>query len=126
MENQLAKIAVTPEADRGLGEALKRINENFMGGRVTKTELGSWLINEAVANLDEETINKIHQTHFSQVIYLEAMVKKLKAAGKETLGTEEVSAIQSMLQVQIGKKRQRKNTTESTSDSGEQNELQSA
>ena len=85
-ENNLAKIAISSSADEALVKSLERVNQNFEGGRVTKTDLASWLIQRASDSLTDAVIEEIHQAHFNQVVYLEALVKKLKASGGENLG----------------------------------------
>ena len=106
-ENNLAKIAISSSADEALVKSLERVNQNFEGGRVTKTDLASWLIQRASDSLTDAVIEEIHQAHFNQVVYLEALVKKLKASGRENLGVEELSALQAILGQQSTKRRSR-------------------
>ena len=106
-ETTLAKIAITPSSDNDLCRALDRINQDFEGGRVTKTDLASWLIQKAAGTLDEPAIEEIRRAHFNQVVYLETLVKKLKASGRDNLGTEEKATLQAMLGQQTTKKRLR-------------------
>ncbi len=105
METILSKIAVTETADEALVEALKRVNDGFQGGRVTKTDLASWLISQGSGKLNQEAINEIHQAHFNQVAYLGALVKRLKSAGQNTLGPEEIATLSALLKSQDGLKR---------------------
>lgn len=112
METVLSKIAVTDIADNALSDALNKVNTNFMGGRVTKTDLASWLIIQAAAKLNQEAINEIHQAHFNQVLYLETLVKKLKASKQESLGQEEMAALAAILKSDTTKRRTKRVPTE--------------
>jgi len=106
-ESNLAKIAITSSSDTELSHALDRVNQNFEGGRVTKTDFASWLILRAISTMDESVIEEVRKAHFNQVVYLETMVKKLKTSGRDNLGPEELSALQAMLGQQTTKKRSR-------------------
>jgi hypothetical protein len=106
-ETTLAKIAVSSNADEALSKFLERVNQNFEGGRVTKTDLASWCILHVSESLTDSVIEEIHQAHFNQVVYLETLVRKMKASGRENLGPEELSALQALLGQQTTKKRGR-------------------
>jgi hypothetical protein len=96
-ENPLAKIAITSTADSTLGNALNQINQNFEGGRVTKADLASWLIQRASSTLSENTIEEIQRTHFNQVTYLENLLKKMKSSDRDSLSPAEMDTVQQML-----------------------------
>ena len=104
-ETNLAKIAVTTSADNELTQALDRVNHDFEGGRVTKTDLASWLIQRAASTLDAPAIEEVQRAHFNQVVYLESLVRKLKSAGRDNLGSDELANLQAMLGQQTTKKR---------------------
>lgn len=104
-ENSLAKIAISQASESDLCAALERVNKDFSGGRVTKTDLASSLIIRAIQSLDEAGIEEIRQAHFNQVMYLESLIKKLKANHRESLDQDEVSSLQSILGYQSTKRR---------------------
>jgi hypothetical protein len=106
-ENNLAKIAITTSADNQLSQALDRVNQGFEGGRVTKTDFASWLIQKTIGTLDDSGIDEVRRAHFNQVIYLEGLIRKLKAAGRDNLGVEEMAMLQAMVGQQTTKKRSR-------------------
>lgn len=60
-ETNLAKIAITASSDNDLSGALDRVNRDFEGGRVTKTDMASWLILRAISTLDEAAIEEIRK-----------------------------------------------------------------
>lgn len=117
----LAKIAITSASDDALVVAINHVNQNFEGGRVTKTDLASWFIAKGATALSDTEVEDIRRAHFNQVVYLEALVKKLKSTGRENLGADELSALQGMLGQQTTKKRQ-KNIKPPLVDSAESNE----
>lgn len=116
MEAVLSKIAISETADQALVEALKNVNQDFNGGRITKTDLASWFLSQGLAELSAERIEEIRQAHFNQVVYLDAIVKKLKSNRQDSLGPEEIAALSALLRNQdSGKRRGRKAQQEENS-----------
>jgi hypothetical protein len=97
-ETPLAKIAITQAADSALSQALEEVNEGFEGGRITKTELASWLISRAAGAIDHGAREEIRHAHFNQVAYLESLVRKLKSTGRGSLDPSEVATLQAVLE----------------------------
>lgn len=89
----LAKIAIHLESDTALTQALEKVNHENTGGRITKTELASWIIMQNCKNLTKKVIDDVRAEHFDQVSYLEALVKKLKHTGRNSLSSEELEAL---------------------------------
>ena len=104
-DERLAKIAITPAADSELNKALERVNQNFMGGRITKADLASYLILESAKTLDDQTVKAIQKLYFKQVTYLDSLVKKLKSEGQESLTPDEFVELRSMFAGVLEKKR---------------------
>jgi hypothetical protein len=97
MEKQdLAKIAITPESDSALAEALEKINIDNQGGRVTKIDLASWFLLKSSENLDASRIEEIRGAHFNQVAYLEGLLKRIKKSGRDTISVEEIAKLQAL------------------------------
>ena len=117
-EMNLSKIAIIPAADTELSDALRQVNENFDGGRITKTDLASWFISRAASSLDDASIAEIRRAHFNQVVYLDGLVKKLKSSGKENLGPDDLAALQAMLGQQSTKKRTKSVTSKDSESLG--------
>lgn len=82
MNGKLSKIGATVEADRALDRMVQRVNENFTGGRVTKADLTSWIIDYFETHALESAIEKIQKDHFDQLTYLETIVREMKHARK--------------------------------------------
>jgi hypothetical protein len=110
MENTLAKIAISTASDEALSKSLERVNQNFDGGRVSKTDLASWFLIQGTKSLDDSSVEEIRQAHFNQVTYLETLVKKLKTTGRDSLAASEVATLQAMLSQQSTKKRGKTST----------------
>jgi hypothetical protein len=107
MENQLAKIAISISSEEALTKAFDIVNLDFDGGRVSKADLASWLISQGARGMDQTVIQEIRQAHFNQVKYLENLVKKMKASGRDSLRSEEIADLQSLVSQQATKKRNR-------------------
>lgn len=115
-ENSLAKIAISSSADEALSKSLEKVNLNFDGGRVTKVDLASWLIHYFTESLSDGLIQEIRRAHFNQVAYLEALVRKLKSAGRDSLNADEQSTLQELLGQQSTKRRVRAKSSEEAQD----------
>lgn len=110
-ESKFSKITVTALADKALSRSLEVVNQGFEGGRVTKMDLASWIIQNSGNNLDSATIKKIREAHFNQVAYLENLVKRLKASDQEQIGPEERKAFQAILGMKPEARQQRSKLT---------------
>ena len=84
---QTSKIAVLPSAEEALDRMVKAANQDFLGGRITKHQLASWLITRFEGDLFKRNIESLRHDNFDQVAYLEAVTKKIKKAGKEGIET---------------------------------------
>jgi hypothetical protein len=104
-DERLAKIAITPTADSELNKALDLVNKNFLGGRITKADLASYLIAENAKTLDDQTVKAIQKLYFKQVTYLDSLVKKLKSEGQDSLTPAEYMELRSMFAGVLEKKR---------------------
>lgn len=96
-KNQVAKIAITSDADVALVQALDTVNQGHAGGRVSKVELASWLIIKSAVTLNSKAIDEIRQAHFNQSVYLESLLRTLKQSGRNALSFDEIESLQSIL-----------------------------
>lgn len=85
------------EAEAALYQMIKRANENFTGGRVTKQDLLSWIITQFESNYFERNIEKIQRDHFDRLTHLGNLVKRLKKAKSE--GRKDIEAEESLKQL---------------------------
>jgi len=82
-------------------------NKDFNGGRINKTDLASWLIIRGAQRLNASEIEELRRKHFNQVKYLESLVKKLKATGRDSMEASELEVIQSLVPQVSSRKKQR-------------------
>jgi hypothetical protein len=75
------RILITPEASSSLDEALARVTKDFDGGRIGRTQLASWLLQNASQRLSDSDVDKIHAVFFDRVAYLEALLRRAKETG---------------------------------------------
>ena len=111
---QEPKIAVTKDAEAVLIAALNRINAGFLGGKVSKLDLASWAILNALETMSDSMVEKIRKRFFNEVCYLEAVLKQTRASGQERLTAEQVAALQAMLNPKPEKVRKPKEDSESS------------
>lgn len=106
----LAKVAINKQADEKVDTALVHINDGFEGGRVSKTDLMSWVLIRAIDSLDQTTINEIRRDHFNQVAYLDGLVKRLKGAQRNSLTDDERELLRNLLDTPMSKERRTRRT----------------
>lgn len=80
--SNIAKITAAQGADEALDRMVKAANEGFNGGKVTKHELTSWIINYFEESCFTKCLEKIRQEFFDEVTYLESIVQQMKRARK--------------------------------------------
>ena len=80
-EDDLAKIAISKEADRALVELMSRIGDGFDAGRLTKQDIASQIILRFTANYTELDIHAMRVRIFDPILALEAKLKKAKETG---------------------------------------------
>ena len=92
-----AKISVTKKSDEALDRMLSKVNDGFMGGRITKQQLASWLIERFEAKSFEKSIEVIRRENFDELAYLEGVLKTAKMKQRSGEGQDIRSEILSML-----------------------------
>jgi len=80
--SQLQKINIDREADADLETMLNALNDGFTSGRVTKTQLASWIIKAFRSKYFTSQIKKIRADHFDKIAHLKAVVKQMEEAKK--------------------------------------------
>ena len=88
-----AKIAVSPEADSALDRMVKLVNSDFLGGKISKHKLASWIICQFDKEGFESSISAIHRDNFDKIAYLEAVTKRIKEerrSGNSTIDLEQL------------------------------------
>lgn len=80
-EENLSKIAISKEADRGLVEILNRIVDGFDAGRATKQDVASHIIMRFVASCTDKEIHGMRALFFNPILLMEATLKRAKETG---------------------------------------------
>lgn len=82
MNIKIAKVGILKKSDEAIDRMLFKINDGFTGGRITKVDLTSWIIQHFETQALENNLDKIRKDHFDQVTYLESVIKEMKQARK--------------------------------------------
>jgi hypothetical protein len=93
MEEKLAKLAVSPDADKALDRMLARVNSGYTAGRLKKPQLLSWLIANFEKQTFESAIDDIRKAFFDEMAYLEFVVRELKKSKRLGEKTPEVASL---------------------------------
>jgi hypothetical protein len=80
-DDNLAKIAISKEADRALVEILNRVSAGFDSGRATKQDLTSHIIMRFTANCTDKEIHDMRSMFFDPILAMEAKLRKAKDTG---------------------------------------------
>ncbi len=105
MNTKLAKLNASSAADEALDRMLIRVNEGFAGGKVTKTQLTSWIILGFEKSYIEKSLLSIREDHFDEVSYLESVVATLKRSKKEGHPHADIDSMLSRFRVPKATKR---------------------
>lgn len=79
---KMDKVLVSMAADEDLEQMVREINAGFTGGRVTKTQLLSWLVQNFKSSYFQDRIEDIRKDHFDHLAHLKSVVKELEQAKK--------------------------------------------
>ena len=80
-EDNLAKIAISKDADRFLGELISRVNDGFDAGKALKQDVASYIICEFGKRADEGDILGFRAMFFNPILLMEATLKRAKETG---------------------------------------------
>lgn len=80
-QEDLAKIAISKEADQALMEILNRVESDFDAGKATKQDVASRMILGFAANCTERDIHAMRMEFFNPILVLEATLRKAKETG---------------------------------------------
>lgn len=113
---KLAKLNATLAADESLARMLVCVNSDFKGGKVTKTQLLSWILIHYEKTLPSR-IETIRKAHFDAVAHLESVLKDAKRAQKNGQTTYEMRELIEGISSQIKKTKPQKNYPSNTGSS---------
>ncbi len=76
------RIAVTREAEKALNDLIEKVNRDFEGGKVNRTEMASWALIRMSTDFDDTALQDIRAEHFDEVAALESLYRRAKETGK--------------------------------------------
>ncbi len=79
----IAKVTLSSEADTMLNKMLDTANHDFLGGRITKHDLLSWIVLRYEQSWFSKSLEQLRAHHFDDFAYLENLVKKAKEARRD-------------------------------------------
>lgn len=94
----IQRIAISKEAQIAITEIMDKVNEGFLGGKVTRMELANWALIHLKETISDEQINQVRMEHFDEVTLLEVILRKAKAKEKGKIPEE----FKDLLQKQFG------------------------
>jgi hypothetical protein len=100
MKPKLAKLNASQDAEQCLDRMLQAINTDYSGGRVTKTQLLSWIIVHFEKTLASK-IAVIRNDHFDAVAHLENLIKQAKQAKRQGVVDTKASDLLAVLSTQL-------------------------
>lgn len=108
---EVLRITVSKLGQDALTAIMERVNDGFIGGKISRTQATNWIMMRFNENLSDAEIKEIRLEHFDEVFVLEAILRQAKETGK--VPTEFKALLQRQLEnpEQI-KKRPKKALTE--------------
>jgi len=81
-KDDLYRVTVNREGERALAAIVERVNDGFIGGRVNRTQVASWVLIKFSENTSENEINQIRAEHFDEIAVLECILRQAKESGQ--------------------------------------------
>lgn len=81
-DENLAKIAITKDADRALAEILSKVNTGFDAGRATKQEIASHIILQYAKDCTDQEVHGLRAQFFNPILLMEATLRRAKETGE--------------------------------------------
>jgi hypothetical protein len=80
-ENNI-KITVTKEAGEILEDLVRKANEGFEAGRISRQDLASFIVERFKATLEEKDLIQLRHLHYDDAAMLQAIAKKMRETGE--------------------------------------------
>ena len=93
MERKSVIIAISMQASEVLGRLQVTVNKDFLGGRITKRDLASWIIANGETLLSDRSIADIHKTYRNELALAQNIHRRIKAAKKSGMGKQELNQL---------------------------------
>lgn len=82
VETNLAKIAITREAEESLLEIMEKVNNEYQGGRATRLSVASWVLTEFAKKLSPVDVKQMRIEFLNEFSLLDLILKKSKEKGQ--------------------------------------------
>lgn len=79
---EILRITVSKLGQDALTAIMERINDGFIGGKISRTQAANWIMMRFNENLSDAEIKEIRLEHFDEVSVLEAILRQAKESGK--------------------------------------------
>ena len=93
MERKSVIIAVSMQANEVLGRIQVKVNKDFLGGKITKRDLASWVIENGETQLSDRSIVDIHKRYRNDLALAQNIHRRIKAAGKSGMTKLELNQL---------------------------------
>lgn len=93
MKTLVGKPTTSEEADEALNRMVARVNDGFSGGKASRHSLLSWILIRFESNSFDSCLPQIRADHFDELMHLEELLQKAKAARRSGASQEAVSEI---------------------------------
>lgn len=78
---EIYRISIHTEAEKALLELLEKVHKNFDSGKISKSELVSWVLVHANKSYTGVEFQTLRSDHFDEIAALESLLKRSKEAG---------------------------------------------
>lgn len=79
---EILRISISKSADEALCKVVDRVNEEYEGGRVNRTQVANWILIRSPETLTELEIRDIRTELLDEFAFMEAFMRKAKKTGK--------------------------------------------
>lgn len=100
---EIQRIGISSKANEAIKECMERVNDGFVGGRVNRSQIANWILEQATERITESDIREIRAEHFDEVAALEGLLRQVKGNG--AMPAELKALLQKQLQPSDGLKR---------------------
>lgn len=76
------RIWISKELDEKLEVILKRVNDGFDGGKISRAQIVTWQLMRWAETCGDRDIEMIRLAHINEVTMLEAIIRKAKESGE--------------------------------------------
>lgn len=95
-EETTYRLTVSKSAEQALMGVMERVNDGFEGGRVSRTDLASWVLVKFAERVSENDVREIRAEHFNELALLESIYRRSRESGRVP------PELRALLQSQIG------------------------